>query len=81
MDVLPLGQQHCPLLSHDMHRSANLAARHAFRPDKFRRSDSPDQVDLRMAVAENMDAGWPVVVDEDDHAQSMGARHDNHVPK
>jgi hypothetical protein len=78
MDILPPGQQQRLLLKNNPHSAADFSAGHAFSPDQFRCVVSAVQIDLGMAITENVDMGWQVIVYEDDHAQAVGAKYSDH---
>ena len=61
------------MLDNDLHGVADIAALHAFDGHDLRCAVRPDQVDLRVPVAEHMNVGRCVIIDKDDEAQAMGA--------
>jgi hypothetical protein len=79
MDALPWSQQQRLMLSDDPHGASDLPARHVFRPDEVRGPLRADQVDLDFSIPEYVDVGRQMVVEEDDHAQTIGTRHGNHA--
>jgi hypothetical protein len=78
MDLLPACQQESLLLAHDTHGAADLAAAHGVGPDQRRAARGAAQVDLGLAVTEDVDVRRQVVVDEDDHAQALGTKRGDH---
>jgi hypothetical protein len=70
MNLVPFRLHRCLLLRHDAKRLPQIACLEAVVPDQFRLAVRPRQVDLRMAVADRMDMGRLMVIDEDDEAQS-----------
>jgi hypothetical protein len=75
MDLLPTCQQECLLLDYDAHGTADLAAAHAVCPDQLRDAPNPAHVYLGLAVTEDVDMRWLVIVGEDDHTQAMSTQH------
>jgi hypothetical protein len=55
MDILPPRQQRGSLFRHDPHGLADFDPRHPVGPDQMRPSIVAQQVDLGLAVAEDMD--------------------------
>jgi hypothetical protein len=78
MDLLPPSQQQHLLLKINPHSTADLNAGHTFDPNKFRGAIGTSQIDLGMTVTEDVNMGWLVIVDKDDHAQAMSAKYSDH---
>ena len=57
MDVLPTGAQESLPLGDDAQGAADPAAAHRVGPDRFGSATGAVQVDLGLAVTENVDAG------------------------
>jgi hypothetical protein len=81
MNVLPPGEQLLLLLDHDPNGSANLTVRHAVSPDQFSHAIGTQQIYLRVTVTEDVDVGWRVIVNEDDHTQAASTKHGDHVTR
>jgi len=58
-------------LGDEAHGEAHVAATHVVGPDQLRRTARSGEVDLRLAVTEDVDMRGPVVVGEDDDAQPV----------
>jgi hypothetical protein len=71
MDFPPFGKKLFPLVTDQLHGTAQIVRLHAFGPNKGRKTIRPDEVDLGLSVPEHMHMGWFVVVSEDDDAQTM----------
>lgn len=61
------------MLGHHLHCASDIAAFHSVDPDQLGHAIGGREIDLGLAVAEDMDMGGFVVIDEDDDAQSMGS--------
>jgi hypothetical protein len=81
MDVLPSLQQKTLMLDHDPHCASYFAAGHSVGPKQIGRILCPEQVDLGLAIPEDMDMRRLVIIDVDDHAQTVGTQHSDHSPK
>jgi len=68
MDFPPFGKRLFPLVTDQLHGTAQIVRRHAFGPNKGRKTIGPDEVDPGLSVPEHMHMGWFVVISEDDDA-------------
>jgi hypothetical protein len=73
MDILPSHEKQLVLLCHHAHGAADFGTGHAVCPDKFGCAICPGQVDLGFTVTEDVDMGRFVIVDKNDHPQTMRA--------
>jgi hypothetical protein len=71
MNLLPFGQQQRVLLSHHPHGAPNISPAHPVGGEKFRTTGCSAQIDLRLSVTKDVNMRRTVVIDEDDHAQSV----------
>jgi hypothetical protein len=58
MNVLPANQQESLLLDHKAHGAADIAAAHAIGLNQHRRTMNAQEIDLCLAVTEDVDMGW-----------------------
>jgi hypothetical protein len=75
MDFLPTSEQDRLLLKDNPHRTADLNAGHAFDPNQLRIAIGASQIDLGMTVTEDVNMGRLVIVNKDDHAQTLSAKY------
>jgi len=68
MEFSPTSQQQDLLLDDEAYGAAHLAATHGVGPDQLGGTIRPAEVDLRLAITENVDVRRPVVVGEDHDA-------------
>lgn len=78
MDLSPTCEQGFLLFGHDLHGAAHIAALHAFYGHDLWPAVGSQQVDLGVSVAEHVDMGRRMVIDEDDEAQAMRAVDSDH---
>jgi hypothetical protein len=62
MDFLPTSQQEFLVFVRDLHRAAHLATAHAIGPDQVRSAIGAAQIDLGLAIAEDMHMRGLVIV-------------------
>lgn len=67
------------MITHKPHCASYLGASHAFRRQERRLAVRAKKIDLRLTVAEHMDVGGFVVIDENDNAKSMRAVDRDHA--
>jgi adenosylmethionine-8-amino-7-oxononanoate aminotransferase len=79
MDILPSGKEQRLLLENEPHGTADFTAGHTFSPNQFGCAVGTKQINLGMTVTEDVDVSRLVIVNEDNHAQTMGAKHGDHV--
>lgn len=73
-----MGEKIVAMLHHELYRAANLTSSHAFGPDQFRTSRSPQEIDLGLAVTKNVHVSRLVVIEIDDDAKAMSPMDRDH---
>jgi hypothetical protein len=78
MKLSPTRQQDVPSLPDKPHRSASFGSIHASRPYQPRLARGIHQVNLGLAVPEDMHMRRMVVVGEDNHPQAASRKNGHH---
>ena len=66
------------MLDHDPDCASYFAAGHSVGPNQFGRILCSEQVDLGLPISADMDMRRTVIIDVDDHAQTVDTQHIYH---